>query len=465
MRLKMRILWHVLACVTGTSATVMMPSWMTPARAQAQTASHPLGILPDLVDRRWVAKNDDIRTQRLSIILKDDQYELKVGETAYKIPVNILSEEVALRSPYIFEAGKSGFILTDRKHKKGEVYVLIDDARVLHFIYVWKGAAMTYVQYVEATATSPDGPPFTSKYVHWDRDKAARAIYSSLGVSSDGLRSHVVTYGQRAQAPDAGQLLPARAQVIASAAPTVASAPVVPSTAAVHSGVRLALVIGNSSYTGTLGALSNPARDAAMVARTLQSAGFTVILVTDADQRTMKRAISSFGQQLSGAGKQATGLFFYAGHGVQSRGINYLVPVNAAIETEADVDLEAVAADTVLRQMEEAGASTSIVILDACRNLPLQRSFRDGSRGLARMEAPNGSFVAYSTAPGSVAADGTGANSPFAAALVAEMARPDQPIEVTFRNVRRQVIAATGGKQTPWDSSSLVDSFVFTPGR
>ena len=113
--------------------------------------------------------------------------------------------------------------------------------------------------------------------------------------------------------------------------------------------------------------------------------------------------------------------------------------------------------------MEEAGAATSIVILDACRNLPIARSGRDGSRGLARMEAPNGSFVAYSTAPGAIAADGSGGNSPFATALVSEMTKPGQPIEITFRNVRRAVMQATGGKQTPWDSSSLIDGFVFRP--
>lgn len=226
---------------------------------------------------------------------------------------------------------------------------------------------------------------------------------------------------------------------------------------------RIALVIGNARYAGTLGNLANPVSDAHAVAAALQVAGFQVVELDDADQRTMKRAIIAFGQRLNAAGRASTGLFYYAGHGVQSRGVNFLLPVGASIETEADIDVEAVAADTVLRQMEEAGVSTSIVILDACRNLPVQRVYRDGTRGLARMEAPNGSFVAYSTAPGSVAADGKGTNSPFATALVAEIAKPGQQIEITFKNVRRAVQIATGGKQTPWDSSSLVDSFVFQP--
>ncbi|GBH30200.1 caspase family protein [Sphingobium xenophagum] len=231
------------------------------------------------------------------------------------------------------------------------------------------------------------------------------------------------------------------------------------------SGPRMALIVGNGVYGGALGSLANAVNDAHSIAAALRRSGFEVIEVVNADQKTMKRAILTFGQRLSAAGRSATGLFYYAGHGVQSRGVNFLVPVGAAIETEADVDLEAVAADTVLRQMEEAGASTNIVILDACRNLPVKRVYRDGARGLARMDAPNGSYVAYSTAPGSVAADGSGANSPFATALIAEMAKPGQPIEAMFRNVRRSVLKATDGKQTPWDSSSLLESFTFTPGK
>lgn len=228
-------------------------------------------------------------------------------------------------------------------------------------------------------------------------------------------------------------------------------------------GPRFALVVGNSQYTGGMGALANPVRDAQLVAQALQRAGFSVEVVTNANQRSLKAAIARFGQRLLTAGKQSTGLFYYAGHGVQSHGANYLIPIDAAIETEADVDLDGVSADTVIRQMAQAGVSTSIVILDACRNMPLTRQFRAGDRGLARMEAPNGSYIAYSTAPGQTAADGNGANSPFALALVTEMAKRDEPIESMFRNVRNAVFRATNGKQTPWDSSSLFDSFVFTP--
>lgn len=240
-----------------------------------------------------------------------------------------------------------------------------------------------------------------------------------------------------------------------SAAPAIAAA-------AASSGPRYALIIGNSQYGALLGRLPNPVNDAQSVAAALRAVGFDVDLVLDADQKGMKRAISRFGERLSTA-RGATGLFYYAGHGIQSRGTNYLIPVSAPIEREADLDLEAVAADTVLAQMEDAGAATSIVILDACRNMPLARSFRSSSRGLARMDAPNGSFIAYSTAPGSTAADGDGRNSPFASALVKQIGQKGLPIEVMFRGIRKDVLQATAGQQTPWDSSSLVDPFYFVP--
>ncbi|MBK8158572.1 MAG: caspase family protein [Rhodospirillaceae bacterium] len=224
---------------------------------------------------------------------------------------------------------------------------------------------------------------------------------------------------------------------------------------------RIALVIANAKYDGDLSPLGNPINDAKLIAKSLQAVGFDVIAVNDGSQKEMKRAIRDFGAALAKAGPTATGLFYFAGHGLQVEGVNYLVPVSAEIEKEADVDLESVAADTVLAQMEFSGAATSIVILDACRNNPLARSFRSATRGLARMDAPNGSFVAYSTAPGDVAADGDGKNSPFALALAAEMTKPGQAIEETFRNVRGQVMNATGKQQVPWDSSSMITPFYF----
>lgn len=224
---------------------------------------------------------------------------------------------------------------------------------------------------------------------------------------------------------------------------------------------RIALVIGNADYDGSLPSLPNPVRDAKLIGDALKKVGFEVILVRDASQKDMKRAISRFGEEIVAGGANVTALFYYAGHGLQVEGTNYLVPVSAEIEKEGDVDLESVAADSILKQMEHSGARTSIVILDACRNNPLSRGFRSASRGLARMETPNGSFLAYSTAPGDVAADGEGKNSPFATALAAEMVKPNQAIEETFRNVRIGVMQATNQQQTPWDSSSMLVPFYF----
>ena len=180
---------------------------------------------------------------------------------------------------------------------------------------------------------------------------------------------------------------------------------------------RIALIIANGNYKGDIGSLKNPVNDGKLISDALKKVGFNVLLVSDGDQRAMKKSLNDFGAALAKAGPSATGLFYYAGHGLQVSGQNYLVPVGANIQREGDVDLEALSAEAVLKVLNFSGSKVQIVILDACRNNPLMRSFRSGTMGLAKVDAPIGSFVAYSTAPGSVAADGQGANSPFAAAL------------------------------------------------
>jgi carboxyl-terminal processing protease len=227
---------------------------------------------------------------------------------------------------------------------------------------------------------------------------------------------------------------------------------------------RVALVIGNSNYGGDLGVLPNPANDAMLMAKTLRQVGFDVIEVEDADQRKMKRAIVDFGDKLSAAGSGSTGLFFYAGHGLQVGGDNYLIPVHADIKKESDVDVEAVPVDLVMKQMDFAASAVNIVILDACRNNPLSRGFRSVTRGLAEIKTkPLGSFISYSTAPGEVAADGNGPNSPYTAALAEAILRPGLDLEEVFRTVRKSVLQATNQKQIPWDSWSLTDPYYFVP--
>jgi formylglycine-generating enzyme required for sulfatase activity len=231
------------------------------------------------------------------------------------------------------------------------------------------------------------------------------------------------------------------------------------SASAIAAETRIALVIGNSDYAS--GPLPNPANDAKMIGETLNNLGFEVIARRNADQNTMKRAIQEFGSRLEKAGPAAVGLFYYAGHGVQLNGRNYLIPTTAQIEREGDVEIEAVSADWVIEQMRYARNRLNIVILDACRNNPFTRSMRSVDHGLATMDAPAGILIAYSTAPGAVAADGSGRNSPYTEALSQAMRDLHEPVEQVFKHVRVGVMSATSGRQVPWESSSLTGDFYF----
>ncbi|MBC8466590.1 MAG: caspase family protein [Deltaproteobacteria bacterium] len=220
---------------------------------------------------------------------------------------------------------------------------------------------------------------------------------------------------------------------------------------------RTALVIGNGSYKSA--PLRNPVNDAEDMAKTLRKLGFTVIHKQNAIQREMEALIRKFGKQLR---KGGVGLFYYAGHGFQVNGINYIIPLDAEIREETDVKYEAVDARRVLDAMYNAGNDLNIVILDACRDNPLARGFRSGSSGLARMDAPKGTIVAYSTSPGKLAFDGKGRNSPYTAALVDYMDDPGLTIEQVFKKCRRRIDRATNGKQIPWESTSLTGDFYFS---
>ena len=219
---------------------------------------------------------------------------------------------------------------------------------------------------------------------------------------------------------------------------------------------RVALVVGNSAYKES--PLKNPVNDAADVTTALRSLGFTVTLRTNANQRQMKQALREFGQVLK---KGGVGLFYFAGHGIQYRGRNFLVPVGSAIDSEAELEDESVDANLVLSYMEEAQNRVNIVILDACRNNPFAGKFRSASRGLAQMEAARGSYVAFATAPGSVAADGEGRNGVYTQHLLESLRHSDSDIDKVFRRVTAQVSRTTGGRQVPWVSTSLTGDFYF----
>jgi len=219
---------------------------------------------------------------------------------------------------------------------------------------------------------------------------------------------------------------------------------------------RVALVIGNSAYRES--PLRNPVNDATDIAAALRELGFKVTLRTDASQRQMKQALREFAQELRRGG---VGLFYFAGHGVQSKGRNFLIPIGANVETEAELEDESVDANLVLAYMDEAQNRVNIVVLDACRNNPFARSFRSASRGLAQMDAAKGSFVAFATAPGAVAADGDGRNGIYTEHLLASLKEADGDIDKVFRRVAANVATVTGGKQVPWVASSLTGDFYF----
>jgi hypothetical protein len=228
-------------------------------------------------------------------------------------------------------------------------------------------------------------------------------------------------------------------------------------------GARLALVIGNAAYT-TVTPLDNAVKDAVLMADSLEKVGFRVTLLTNAKQGELIKAISAFGRQLREGGENTTGLFYYAGHGVQSFGTNFLLPIDVELSDPADLSLVAVPAQAILRQMSSARNRTNIVILDACRNNPFTNVPGFNDNGLAEMDAPTGTFLAYSTAPGETALDGENEpNSPFTAALARALPITGKPIEALFRDVRIEVLKATDGVQTPWDTSSLTVDFQFNP--
>lgn len=234
-------------------------------------------------------------------------------------------------------------------------------------------------------------------------------------------------------------------------------------TTAAQAASRIALVIGNARYQHAPW-LANPANDARLMADTLSRLGFQVLYRTDVTQAGLRRALSEFTADVAAAGPDSLALFYYAGHGAQLGGVNYLIPVDADITNEREVVLGGISAGDLLRTLELASAGANIIILDACRDNPFKQAARGISRGLARMDAPVGSIIGYATAPGQTATDGDGANSPYTQALAAALVMPDLAIEQVFKQVRRQVYEWTGGNQTPWEESSLIQEVVLGDG-
>ena len=222
---------------------------------------------------------------------------------------------------------------------------------------------------------------------------------------------------------------------------------------------RVALVIGNAAYAPPAD-LRNPVNDAEDMAQTLRGAGFDVLVRTNATQRQMQQALREFAGTLAPGG---VGLFYFAGHGVQVKGRNFLVPIGATITSEAEVEDEAIDVNSVLARMSEVGSRVNIVVLDACRDNPFARNLRTAARGLASIgDAPSGTLIAYATGPGRVAADGTGRNGVYTGELVKAMREPGLTLEAVFKRAIRGVRHATREQQVPWFLSSVDGDFVFT---
>jgi len=220
---------------------------------------------------------------------------------------------------------------------------------------------------------------------------------------------------------------------------------------------RIALVVGNSGYA--TGRLANPRNDAESVGRALRSVGFDVTTLLDADRETMRQAVLKFGRRLKSA--DSVGLFYFAGHGVQAGGQNFLLPVDADVGNEAEVSLQALNLSEILATMKASASRISIAILDACRNNPFSSATRGPIAGLAPVTAPAGTLIAYATAPGEVAYDGEGGNSPYSAALARVLPTPGLTLEDVFKRTREAVLKVTTGRQTPWEHSSLIGTFYF----
>ena len=220
---------------------------------------------------------------------------------------------------------------------------------------------------------------------------------------------------------------------------------------------RLALIIGNASYKSS--PLNNPVNDARLMEKVLKDAGFTTIKAENASIREMRRLIRDFGDKLKASG--GVGLFYFAGHGVQVRGENFLVSTDSDILNEDEIADDSVNVSVILEKMQTANNRMNLIILDACRNNPFATKSRSASAGLAAISAPSGSLVAYSTAPGSVASDGKGRNGLYTEYLAKAIAQPGLAVEEVFKQVRSSVRKDSNFQQTPWENTALEGSFFF----
>jgi len=311
------------------------------------------------------------------------------------------------------------------------------------------------------TMTNPNGDKYVGQWVNGVRHGVGVQTYTDNRQTQNGVWTNGVFTGGSAYISNDGVVtLHSRPQTSGSFSdtqPSINTPQINQPPLITTQGRRLALVIGNASYK--IRPLLNPRNDADDVSRVLRSTGFEVIDLRDATLAQMRTSVRQFGERLM---SNDVGLVYYSGHGIEVKGRNYFIPVNADIKASDEVADQALDVSLILAKMDTAKKGVNILIVDACRDDPFGRSFRSNSRGLATMDAPQGTLIAYATAPGSVAADGTGRNSPFTKHLVRAMQVPNTPIELMFKEVRRAVREETKNQQTPWENSSLIGNFYFS---
>jgi len=229
---------------------------------------------------------------------------------------------------------------------------------------------------------------------------------------------------------------------------------------------RYALVIGNGHYD--LAPLKNPANDAKDIAEKLRKLRYRTTLATNLNPQQFRETVAEFYDSI--AESNAVSVFYYAGHGVQMRNTNYLIPVEVAIDNPAQLIANAFPISELLTALTDSASEQNIIILDACRNNPFKQTKKTTShlmelqQGLAPAEAPPGTLIAYATEPGNVAEDGRGRNGTYTMALLRHITKSETAEEL-FKKVRKDVLSATDNRQTPWEHSSLLETFYFAPPK
>lgn len=282
-------------------------------------------------------------------------------------------------------------------------------------------------------------------------------VTPSRNAGEDKSTKVIVQSNQKSDAPSNKNNLPA-------GEPSEAVKTVIPAIAATYQDEkRYALVIGNGNYPKEIGVLKNPVNDATDVATELRNSNFEVQLLTNATYVQIREAMRKFQERLTnGPRDQTVGLFYYAGHGVQYQDENYLVPIDATVQFEDDITRMCFPVQRmVLANMERTNSRMNIVILDACRNNPFPATSRSVGQGLGEMKRARGSFIAFATAPGSVASDGNGRNGLYTQELLKALRKPGLTIEQVFKEVRMNVLRLSGDRQYTWDSSNIIGEFVF----